>query len=142
MKAPALVRLRRLFSGLGVLAVLANGFMPAVSKVIAAGVVQQRGWIEVCSYGGSHWVRVDGQARIVEESGPRPADAPASSHDDACPYCVGHAGNAPLPALKAAFAPRPIAFASCARLPSEESALACRFSPWSWPSLRGPPFRV
>lgn len=141
MPRPTLLRFRRWFVSLAILAVLANALAPAVSQARQSGRADgasDNGWVEICSATGSKWLRLDPAGQILEETTTRPADAPAATHGAACGYCLPHAGSFALPMAEPA-------------LCCGDPAAACDWSSvatlgehrptpvWSWPALRGPP---
>lgn len=144
MTRSCLIRFRRWFVGLAMLAVLANALAPAISQAFQArqaGVPRSTAgsdWIELCSATGTLWVRFDAADRILEETRTRPADAPGQAHGAACGYCLPHAGTFALPAVDppALWAARaaPDAWATPAAIENRHPAPV-----WSWPALRGPP---
>jgi Protein of unknown function (DUF2946) len=125
------LRLRTLQNKLSVwlaaFAILMAALAPSISQAVAARDGAKSSWIEVCSTGGSKFVRVlsDGQ---VEHGQPNSESSP---HTGGCPFCGFHSELA-LPSAQATLT------LSASPLDTRLHGIdLCVFiSSWRWPSAR------
>jgi Protein of unknown function (DUF2946) len=78
----------RFFVWIASLAILMAALAPSISQALAAQDGAKGSWIEICSSGGSKFVRLlpDGQ---VEQGQP---DSESTPHTGGCPFCGLNAG--------------------------------------------------
>lgn len=111
------------------MAILLAALAPSLSHAVAAAGKAASGWTEICSIGGSRFVRAgDGPA----SSGP----GEKSLHVEHCPFCTDHAG-APGP-LSAPALTLPV-IDGIALLPALYHRAAHPPPVWSGAQSRAPP---
>jgi len=137
-----LLRHRRWFASLAILAVLMNALAPGLSQAMQAMPVSGErvagAWFEVCSADGSRWLKLDASGQVVKQSSTRPADAPASAHGDACGYCLPHAASFALLDTAPSWG-RQVPAPDTARAVSPPQEAGIVAPPWTRPALRAPP---
>jgi hypothetical protein len=132
---------RILSSWIAIVAILLNVLVPTVSVALEKVRPGQSGsgsdWIEVCSTQGSTWARLGNDGAVLEKTGKKPADAPASAHGGHCPYCLTHAASFALPPAPAWETPvNPATFDYSLK----DEPLAFSSVKWLAPAVRAPPF--
>ncbi len=126
---------------LAILAILLNALAPAMTHALArsgsdAGLSVSSTWFEVCSAQGTTWARLAPNGSLIEKTSKRPADAPATSHDPHCPYCVTHAASFGMLPPPVAVAP---AWALTFELSPSQQEPAHDHAAWLAPAARAPP---
>jgi len=132
---------RVISSWIAILAIVLNALMPTVSMALeggrGGGAANGNDWIEVCSVQGSTWVRLAADGSLLEQTGQKPKDAPASVHGEHCLYCLTHAASfalPPVPALALSV------WSQSAELLLRHEPLALVSVAWRAPAARAPPF--
>jgi len=134
-----LIRHRRWFVSMALLAVLMNLLAPGLSQAMQAGASGgATAWLEVCSSTGSKWIKLDAADQILEQTSSRPGDAPTSDHEASCGYCLSHAASFALLGTAQPWG-RPVLQGVFTRVATLEQRAPAAPPPWTRPALRAPP---
>jgi hypothetical protein len=134
-----LLRHRRWFVSLAILAVLMNALAPGLSQAMQPSATgSAASWLEVCSAAGSKWIKQDAAGQVLEQTSKRPAGAPDSAHGAACGYCLPHAGSfALLDTAPPSARPAALGASTCEAAPAVPAPVGA--PAWTRPALRAPP---